>query len=85
MLDELTISPDAVRHPIAALQVCRFGRCHDYMLHVPPREIRVGFEGQRANAGSQRGRGRRPRVVNRALVVQVRRHDLSTMEMNGDH
>lgn len=71
-----TIAADSVHLPIVCLEVGRLSSAHDDVLHVAPRQVAVGLEGQRADAGRQRSRGRRARVAGRARVVQIGRHDL---------
>lgn len=58
------------------MQVLRPGGAHHDVLHVAPGEHLVGLEGQRADAGGERRRGRGARVAGGALVVQVGGDDL---------
>ena len=44
---------------------------HHQVLHVPPREARVGLEGQGGDTGREGRRGRRPRVVRPQFRVHV--------------
>ena len=55
-----TVATDAVRLPVIGFQISRPGRPHDNVLHVPPRQISVGFQRQSANSSRQRCRRRRP-------------------------
>ena len=46
------------------------------VLHVSPREVWVGLEGEGDDGGGHGGGGRGAGVLHRAAVVQVRRHYL---------
>ena len=46
------------------------------VLHVSPREVWVGLEGEGDDGGGHGGGGRGAGVLHRAAVVQVCRHDL---------
>lgn len=53
------------------------------MLHIPPRQSRIGLEGQRHDGCGQWRRSRCPCVPVCAVVVQIRRDDLAFVVVAG--
>lgn len=69
-----TFAFNSVRYPTGFVQQrFRIG-CHDdQVLHVPPREISVGFQGQRTEPGRYGSRGRRTYATreHNNIIVQL--------------
>lgn len=78
----LTVPADPVDGPVRRSQVGGPGRRHDDVLHVPPGQLAVRLQSEGADAGGQRGGGRRARVAARAHMVKICRHHLQETQHN---
>jgi hypothetical protein len=67
----LTIAAYTIDGPIGCFEVGRPGSGDNDVLHVPPRQLGVGFKGKGADPSCQRSRGWCPGVTARALLVKI--------------